>query len=225
MLAVNSYDTLVAAVKAEAEDDGVEFEAFIPVSIDAAEETLFKILDLPELEETDSGTVTANDPFITKPIGYEMGSFFFIRNGAASRILTKKLKTFILDYWPDQGETSIPKYYGDHSKTQFILAPTPESNYGYEIRYTKKPDKLSAANQTNYYTENCSDCIFFATMVQMSLFMKAWSQVPLWEAKLAEARDGWNIQASRYRRDDGDVPMAMGAGPNTLKQAVQNTQA
>jgi hypothetical protein len=225
MLPVTSYDTLIAAVKAEAEDDGTEFEAFLPISIDAAEETLYKILDLPELEETQTGTVNANDPYLDKPEGYEMGSFFFIRNSTSSKILVKKLKTFILDYWPNPGETNVPKYYGDHTRTQFILAPTPESNYGYELRYSKKPTKLSVTNQTNYYTENCSDILFYATMVQMSLFMKAWTQVPQWEALLSASRDGWNIQASRYRRDDGDVPMANSAGPNSLKQAVQNTQA
>jgi hypothetical protein len=135
-------------------------------------------------------------------------------------VLKKKTESFIADYWPISSEVDTPKYYTDDSATQFILAPTPVSNFAYEIRYTKKPTRLSSTNSTNYYITNCSDVLFYASMVEMLYFMKAFGQLPLWESRYTNARDTWNLQQVRYRRDGETSVRNTDSSPNSLKHAM-----
>jgi hypothetical protein len=223
MAIITTYNTLIQAIKDNAEDDSTEFSDYLPVAIDAAEERLFRELDMPELEEGQTGSLVDGTYLYTKPTGYKFAEHFIVTNGSTKVQLQKKQDSYIQDYWPDNSETDVPKYYGDKNLTQFIVAPTPDDNYSYEIKFTQKPQKLSSTNTSNYYIEKCSDILFFACMVEMSKFMKAWDQIPLWNNEFTRERDAWNIQAMRYRRDGGITPM-YSEGGNTIKHTV-NTGA
>ena len=112
-----------------------------------------------------------------KPDGYKFAEYFQVRSGSTSRILDKKTMSYIRDYNPSDLNLDFPKYYADRNATQFHLAPSPQSAYAYEIRYSKQPTKLSLTNTTNYFTSKCSAPLFYACMIHMSLFMKAWDIV------------------------------------------------
>ena len=223
MAIITNYSTLVQAIQSIAEDDGQEYADYIPVAIDLAEEKLFREIELPELEVEESGSFTANQATVTKPTGYEFGDHFSLVNGTSKVTLKKKLKSFINDYWQDATQTGIPKYYCDNTATTFLVAPTPSSTYTYSVRFVKKPTKLdSGPNTTNYFTDNCKDLLYAASMLEMVKFMKAWSQIQIWEAEYNRLKESWNVQAMRYRRDGSDVPMGPGSGPNTLKHTIQS---
>ncbi len=224
MASITTYSTLVQALIDEAEDDGTEFAAFIPTAIDLTEEKLFKELELPELEEKETGTLTGAIATLSKPTNYKFADYFMITDGSGNNIvLKKKLESFLRDYW--SSGTDIPKYYSDETSTTFRLAPTPSSNFAYEIKYTKEPTKLSTGNETNYYTDNCQDALFHGSMLEMAKFMKAWDQIPVWEQSFNQVRDTWNIQMMRYRRDGGMKTQSINnTGPNSLKHTV-NTNA
>ena len=219
-MTITNYDTLVQAIQEEAENDGAEFLSFIPTAIDMAEEKLFKELDLPELEEEVTGNMTSSNNQIPKPTGYKFGDAVTIMNGTSKVILKKKFASFLDDYWPDTSVTATPKYYADKDQTSFSVAPTPDVSYGYTIRCTKEPAKLSTLTQTNYYTNECQDILFYACMEQMAKFMKAWNQVAVWSQSYSTAQQGWNMQAMRYRRDGQITPNSPDEGPNSLKHTI-----
>lgn len=222
MASISNYATLLQAIKDVAEDDGQEFVDYIPTAIDLAEEKLFRELDLPDLEDKAFGTLTPSSAALLKPTGYEYCEYLTIDVNGLKRNLKKKLESFVNDYWPDTTATGIPKYYTDANYIAFKIVPTPEVNYAYELKYTKKPTKINATNvPTNYYTENCTDLLFSACMIEMCKFMKAWSQVPIWEQTYVAQRESWNVQMMRMRRDGNHVPLAPAAsGPNSIKQTI-----
>jgi hypothetical protein len=220
MASITTYDTLVQALKDAAEDDGTEFANYIPVAVDLAEERLFRELDLPEIELKASGTLTTNVTLLAKPSSYEFGSYLAVGSGSSRTILKKKLESFILDYWPDAGQVGFPKYYADYDDDYFILAPTPETNYAYELKYSRKESKLGSSKSTNYYTNNCKDLLFAASMIEMLKFMKAFNQLAVWEQKYRELQESWNVQMMRYRRDGQIQPMSPDDNPNTLKHTI-----
>lgn len=219
MVAITNYSTLVQAIKDIAEDDGQEFSDYIPVAIDLAEERLFRELDLPDIEDKVFGTLTPNLAGLVKPTGYEFISYFTIDISGRKRNLLKRSESFINDYWPDATITEVPKYYCDANSAAFKIAPTPESNYPYEIKFYKKPTKLGTSNPTNYYTDSCKDLLFSASMLEMVKFMKAWSQLPIWEQTYNAQRESWNVQMMRFRRDENETPDNP-SGPNTLKHTI-----
>ena len=218
MASITNYTTLVEAIISVTEDDGVEFAEYIPTAIDLAEERLFRELDLPEIETKQTGNTIPNMRRVQKPANYEFSSQFIV-NG---NILKKKTESFIRDYWPVETNVGIPKYYTDEDEENFIIAPTPATNLPYELKYTAKPNKLSSTNQTNFYVENCNDVLYAAALLEVAIFMKAWSQVQLWEGKYTQHRDTWNLQQARYRRDEGIMPNSPDTGPNSLKHTINS---
>lgn len=217
MAKITSYSTLVTAIQDAAENDGAEFLAYIPTAIDLAEQMMFKELDLPEFTTKVTGSLTSSNNKISKPTGYHHMRFFNITQANdAKKFLKKRNEDFLLDYWPNENVTGTPKYYSDSSDTEFILAPTPDSGYSYEMKYVKKPDSLTSSNTTNYYTTYCPDIIFYATMLQMSIFMKSEMGLDKWAKAYIASRDSWNNSNRRTRRDDGEVPNATNPSPNTV---------
>ena len=220
MASITTYATLVQALKDIAEDDGTEFDSYIPNAIDLAEERLIKELELPDCEEKTTGALTINQTYIDKPAGYKNMQYFKISASGSDVILKKRSEDFIIDYWPNSTVADVPKYYADLSSTQFRLAPTPVLGYTYEMKFLKQPTKISTSNATNYFTDNCQDILFAACLVEMAKFMKAWSQVPVHEQAYAMARDGWNVNMQRVRRDGGSIPNNPADGGNTLAHTV-----
>ena len=222
MAAITTYATLLTAIQDTAEDDGAEFLSYIPTAIDLAEERLFKELELTDLETKATGALTINSVTLAKPTGYKYANYFKINNLTTGQdvILIKKREDYLVDYWPNTANADLPKYYADYSSTLFRVTPTPNLAYTYEIKYTKQPDKLSVTTTTNYYTDNCKDCLFASCMLEMSIFMKAWTQVQFWQNQFNAARDTWNLNAKRQRRDDGSQPLNP-EGPNTLESAIK----
>ena len=219
MAIITNYSTLVQAIKDEAEDDSVEFAEFIPIAIANSEDLLFKELDLPDLEQKSTGAFSINSTSVTKPSGYKFANYFKFYDSVNAKdvILQKKREDFLIDFWPNSNLAGTPKYYSDESSTQFKVVPTPYLAFNYELKYTKQPDKLSSTTTTNYYTNNCPDILFQACMIEMSKFMKAWSQITVWENKYNQLKTAWNIEKQRQRRDDGVVPNNPSSGPNTIK--------
>jgi hypothetical protein len=214
----DSYDGLVSAVKALAEDDSVEFENYIPTAIFLAEERLIKELDTQGVKTTTSVVGTGGNRFLTKPASYRFGYDVSFRTSSGNySVLTKKTDDFIKDYWPIFTSTGRPKYYGDVDATSWLIGPTPASAYNYTILYTGQIAHLSAAGQTNYFTNFCADALFYGTMSGISEFMKDYTTQQVWEQKYGTAVQTLNNEGRRSRRDDGVAPNSTKPGQNTLR--------
>lgn len=224
----NTFDGITSTVVDLAEDDSIEFAAYIPTAIFLTEERLIKELDSEGILSTVSITATAGDPFITKPSGHRFTHDLNFRTSSKAFVQpSRKTNDFIKDYWPT-GATStssfpfgVPKYYGSDDSTTWILAPTPVSAYVFTAKYVTQIARVSTGNQTNYFTDFCSDALFYGTMVNMSEFMKDYEISQLWEQKYQNALFGLNNQLGRrQRRDDGSNPRNPEGGSNTLRGDV-----
>lgn len=222
MSIITNYATLISAIQEVSENDGTEFLAYIPTAIALAEDLMFKELDLEDLEIKVTGNLTTGVSTLTKPTGYEFANYITITVSNNKKFLKKRLEDFIIDYWPNTSLTDVPSYYGDLSETQFRIAPTPNSTYPYEIKYVAKPTRLSASNPTNYYVTSCSDILFYATMIQMSIFMKDMEAQNNWTNFYVSARDSWNVSDKRTRRDNGSKPFNTDNGPNIVTQTMNS---
>lgn len=223
MAVISNYTTLIQAIKDVVEDDGSELSSYIPTAIALAEERLMQELDFPELEDSKTGTLTANNKLVSKPATNDAGvSAFFYTNALGNKVLLRKRTIdFIYDYWPKDTNTGEPKYYSNYNLTQLVVAPTPNSTYAYEIRYYTIPTRLSTTNLNNYFTDKeCKQALFAASMVHVSIFMKSPADKDIWEAQYQQAASDWNYLAQRQRRDSSDVPNNPQGGPNTIKHTV-----
>lgn len=198
-----TYDGLVSGVKALAEDDSSEFTAYIPTAIHLAEENMVKVLKQEHLEATVTVTATAGDPYINKPTGYRYTHDFSFRTSAGN-IVTPNMKKdhYLKDYWPSLTATGTPKYYSTDGASSLRLAPTPASAYPCELKYRQQVTHLSALNQTNFYTDYCSEALFYGTMVGMAEFMKDYTTLPVWQGRYMTAIELLNAEGQLEETDN-----------------------
>lgn len=220
MAVITNYSTLVENIQGILENDDTEFVAYIPAAISLAEDRIIRENDFIELEFKQTGTIGADIETVNKPSGVNAVNYFFITVAGKKRFLKRRTDSFLIDYWPDSTIKEVPKYYTDDSETQYKVAPTPDATYSYEIKFSRAPGKLSITNSTNYFISNCPDLLFKACLVEMVKFMKAWTQIQIFEGDYQTARESWNLEQARKRRDNNSVPMNPEGSQNTLKHTI-----
>lgn len=216
-MTIESYSSLVSAVSEVAEDDSAEFLTYIPTAIDLAEVRLSRDIDSLGLVHTAIVTAQPSTATLTKPTGYKNGQdLSFVDPSTGQRVVMKKKHySYILDYWPIPTSVGVPKYFADVDATTFILAPTCNASIAMTLRYEGRPTPLTTSAPTNWFTSNCPDALFSATMVEMSKFSRNYALKDLYEGAYAAAVQSLLNEARRARRDNSGNPQ-IGGDVNTL---------
>lgn len=220
----NTFNGLVSSIKALAEDDSTEFEAYVPTAIFLAEENLIKKIDSDRIQAVTTVTAVQGNNILNTPSGMRfLKDIHFVTSAGSLIQPTMKTNEYIRDYWP-VGNTSTtgypngqPKYFGNDKDGEWVIAPTPVSAYKFTVNYVKQVVHLSASNQTNYFTSNAADALFYGTMVGMSEFMKDYTALPVWTQRYNDAVEGLNNEGRRNRRNDSFAPDNPRGEQNTLK--------
>ena len=198
-----SYSYLVADIKNTAEVDSTEFSDQIPKFINKAENKLIKELDDFGLNSLTTVDATQGSPLVTLVDNTRIVRNVNITNSDSEKVnLLRRTQEYLYDYWPHTVSVGEPKYYTMRGNTQIYLAPTPDSAYSTEITYVKRPVSLSDAAPNNYFSDFCYDALFYASMVEASLFLKSFNTVAVWQTEYKNAIDGLRNQARRTRQDD-----------------------
>lgn len=208
MARITGYDSLVQAVIDTAEDDSAEFSSYIPTGLDLAEVRLAREMDTLGLISVVTVTAQSSIATITKPTGYKNGQdLWYVNASTGERVVVKKRTySYVLDYWPIASSVGNPKYYADVDVSTFILAPTANASIAMTLRYEGRPPVLTTSTSTNYFTEQCSDALFFALMVELSRFSRNTTQEQLYEQQYTNSRDTILNEARRQRRDNSGTP-------------------
>lgn len=212
----NTYDGLVSAARAVAEDDSQEFLDYAPTAVFLAEERLTKEVGTEGMDVISYVPVTAGTTTLTKPTGYKATHDLSFMTSSGRKFLDKKTAGYLLDYWPNQAQQGQPKYYADQGYSSVLIAPTAASAYSVRWSFVGQPTKLSDTNQTNYFTQECADMLYFDTMSNMCAFMHDWATQAKWEGQYQERAQALENQARRQRRDDAPANNPRD-GVNTLK--------
>jgi hypothetical protein len=217
-MTISSYSTLVDKLVELTEDDGTEFATYIPTAIQLAEERLVRENDFPELESSTTRTITTGSPDPQLPDSWDYINYVFITLPSGERkLLKRKQDDYLIDYWPNLSIQEEPKYYAlDGNTNKLKVVPPADQTYQCTIRSFNTPTKLSASNPVNYFITDCPELLLNACMIECVKFLKMWGQIDIWEGQYHRTRQGWNSQAQRMRRDDGETPHNPDGGQNTF---------
>ena len=127
--------------------------------------------------------------------------------------LLKRDQTFLNEYKPDNTSKGTPKYYAqfggatglsDTTSGRFMIAPTPDATYAFQIHYNLMPNTLESGNQTNYISLNFPQGLLYACLAETYGFLKGpMDMLTLYENKYKqEVQKFANEQVGRRRRDD-----------------------
>ena len=73
--------------------------------------------------------------------------------------------------------------------TTFILGPTPDSNYSFELHYKYRPNSLTAGSDsgTTWLSTNAPDALLYGTLVEAATFLKSPEEIPGYEQRFISA--------------------------------------
>ena len=108
------------------------------------------------------------------PTDYLASFSLQITTSGSESFLLQKDVNFLREYTPASSTTGLPKYYARFDEDNFILAPTPNSNYTIQLNYFYRPASLTAGadSGTTWISTNAPFALLYGSLVEAYTFMK-----------------------------------------------------
>ena len=166
--------TLTTAIQDYTDNSETTFVNNIPNFIKASEEKILKSVDLDYFRKNVTSALTSSDEFLTVPSDYLASFSLQITTSGSESFLLQKDVNFLREYTPASTTTGLPKYYARFDEDNFILAPTPDSNYTIQLNYFYRPASLTAGadSGTTWVSTNAPFALLYGSLVEAYTFMK-----------------------------------------------------
>lgn len=103
---------------------------------------------------------------------------------------------YIRSYWPDRTQTEAPQFYADYDYNNWIVAPTPDAAYPFEVLVYQLLPLLDDASQTNWLTEYAPQVLLYASLLEATPFLKNDERIQIWQQmydRSAQALNGEDL--------------------------------
>ena len=196
--------SLKTAVKDYCEVSETTFDTQLTTFILEAEERILKNVELPVFRKNVTGTATASNTYLSTPSDFLASYSLAVISSSVYEYLLLKHTSFIRTYTPNASTTGTPKYYALFDDNTFILAPTPDSNYEFELHYKFRPASLTAGadDGSTWLSTNAPDALLYGTLVEAATFLKNPQEVPAYEQRYAQAVAALKDLAEGYGKVD-----------------------
>jgi hypothetical protein len=97
-------------------------------------------------------------------------------------------------YWPDSSEQAEPLFYADYDYEHWLVAPTPNSPYPFEVLYYQQPPLLDDTTQTNWLTDYAPNALLYRVLLETTPFLKNDERIPTWSAMYGQIMQSINAQ-------------------------------
>jgi hypothetical protein len=170
--AVMTYNSLITDVTQYLERNDTAVVNQIPQFIMLAEyEIAQEIKTLGQLNVAES-TMSIGNPVIPKPARWRKTVSMNLSNANTVQPIYLRKYEYLKNYAPTGSATGTPLYYCDYNYDNWLVAPTPDQAYAFEILYYERLAPLSSANQTNWLTQNAPNVMLYGTLLQAMPFLK-----------------------------------------------------
>jgi hypothetical protein len=184
--AVMTYDSLVDDISTYLERTDTATLEKIPQFIMLAEQVIAaEVKFLGNLTVAESTMVT-NEAIIDKPARWRKTvSMNVTVNDVKYPVLLRKYE-YLREYWPNAIETGVPKFYCDYDYTHWLVAPTPTTDYSYEVLYYERTQPLDSSNQSNWFTQYAPQAMLYGSLLQAMPFLKNDERIAMWQSQYSQ---------------------------------------
>jgi len=182
--------TLETAIKEYLDSTETTFTNNLSNFIKSTEERILKGLDLPVFRKNVTGTATSGTAYLGAPSDFLSPFSLAVISSSNYSYLWFKHVTFIRDYTPAAATTGLPVYYAVFDDDTFILAPTPDANYDFELHYKYRPSSLTAgaSDGTTWLSTNAMNAMLYGSLMEGGTFLKLIPQeLQLFEQRFQES--------------------------------------
>ena len=100
----------------------------------------------------------------------------------------------VRNYWPNDTVRGVPEFYADYNYDHWLIVPTPDANYPFEVVYHEMPRLLDETNQENWLTEYAPRALLYASLLEATPFLRNDERIPVWQQFYAEEMAALNAE-------------------------------
>ena len=170
-----TYAQLKQAIQDYTENDETSFVTNLPIFIRAAEERIFKNVQLSLFRKNASASVSSGNQFLAAPGDFLAPfSLSYTDSAGDKNFLLFKDVNYLQDFNTDPTDTGEPRFYAQFDVDYFLLAPTPDDDYAVELHYYYRPDSLTnqAESGTTWLSENAPMAMLYGSLIDAYTYMK-----------------------------------------------------
>jgi hypothetical protein len=169
-----TYAQLKQAIQDYTQNTETSFVSNLPLFIRLAEERILKNVQLSLFRKNATANATASNKYLACPPDFLAPFSLSYEVSGSKTFIEFKDVSFLQTYTPDATTTGTPRYYAQFDVDNFILAPTPATNYVMELHYFYRPASLTAGAEsgTTWLSVNAELTMLYGALVEAYIFMK-----------------------------------------------------
>lgn len=154
----------------------------LPRLINLAERRIARELKVQGFISVVTGQFTAGQSVYAKPDRWRDTVSVNIGVGSTRKQVFPRSYEYSRQYWPDESLTAEPDFYSDYDSNHWLIAPTPDTTYPFEILYYELPPLLDETVQTNWLTEYAPQLLLYGTLLEATPFLKNDERIQVWQS-------------------------------------------
>jgi hypothetical protein len=192
-----TYDQLKQAIQDYTENSETSFVSNLPFFIRASEERILKAVQLNFFRRNQTATLTQNNKYLNCPSDFLAPYSLSYTDGSSDKnFLEFKDVNFVQTFTPDSSTAGAPRYYAQFDVSNFLVGPTPNSNYAVELHYFYRPASITAGagSGTTWLSINAELALLYGALVEAYIFMKGEQDVmAIYDKRFQESLMGMKL--------------------------------
>jgi len=178
---VMTYDSLVSDIQQYLERSDDATVAQIPRFVMLAEQVIASQIKFLGNLTVNTSTMVVSSDTISKPARWHKTvSINITVGGVRNPVLLRKYE-YLREYAPNPATLGMPKFYADYDYTNWLVAPTPDVAYDFEVLYYERVQPLDSSNQTNWFTIYAPQALLYGSLLQAMPFLKNDERMGMWQ--------------------------------------------
>lgn len=203
--AVLTYNILLEQIPSYCERAGeTQLIAQLPMIIMLAENRLAADMKQQGFQSVVTGTF--GGPVMAKPAFWRSTISFNYRDPVAGWLpVDLRSLEYLKNYWPVEANIAAPLYYADYNATNFLIAPSPNAAYEFELAYYARLQPLSSSNGSNWLTVNAPQTLLYACIFEAQLWSRNLEKATFWKAQYEDQKNSIVSENAERLTDRNEV--------------------
>jgi len=195
---------LKTAIQDYTENAETSFVTHLATIIRNVEDLILFTLDLDFFRKNVSGNMTSGNRYLAKPADYLACYGMMITVSSRQEMLLLKDVGYVVELNVTSG---VPKAFAPYDITNFIIGPTPNSNYAVELHYLYRPTSLTDSGEggTTWVSNNAQMPLLYGCLRDAYVYMKGEADlIQLYDKLFTESLSRLKDYAESRENTDGN---------------------
>jgi hypothetical protein len=176
-----TYDSLVNDIQTYLERTDTATLEKIPQFIMLAEQVIAADLKFLGNLTVAESTMVQGEAVIAKPARWRKTVSMNVTVAGKGQPVLLRTYEYIREYWPSPTDEDVPKFFCDYDYQHWLIGPTPDADYTYEVLYYERVQPLDSSNQSNWFTQYAPQALLYGSLLQAMPFLKNDERMPMWQ--------------------------------------------